>query len=112
MARELLREILEFQVANLDRQDWEFYRCYTYDTGQMPDWVQKAKDLLEQPEVSTLSLKEGNLVKAMSEELNMPTESLVLQSLADELFIRTELAKGKVFYTLDSNGKLMEVQFK
>jgi hypothetical protein len=44
---ELLKEILEHQVANLNNpHGHEFYRCYTYNPGDMPAWVRKAKRLV------------------------------------------------------------------
>ena len=44
--RKLLREILKHQVANLGYCEHEFYSCYTYEHGEMPPWVAKAKALL------------------------------------------------------------------
>lgn len=45
---ELLKEILEHQIANLDNPHGdEFYRCYTYPSGDMPSWVKKAKRLVQ-----------------------------------------------------------------
>lgn len=45
VARKLLKTILDHQVANLN-SDNEFYRCYTYNNNQMPDWVYEAKAFL------------------------------------------------------------------
>ena len=41
----LLEEILAHQVANLGTEH-EFYTCYTYKSGEMPEWVDKAKEAL------------------------------------------------------------------
>lgn len=50
-ACKLLQEILEHQVANLGVPESEFYRCYTYSHGRMPDWVDKAKEIMEQNKI-------------------------------------------------------------
>ncbi len=50
--RKLLREILKHQVANLGSSH-EFYSCYTYEHGEMPPWVAKAKALLHNDQAHT-----------------------------------------------------------
>lgn len=50
--RALLKEILKHQIANLGSKDHEFYSCYTYEHGEMPPWVAKAKALLHNEKVS------------------------------------------------------------
>lgn len=42
----LLDEILDHQIANRGTEN-EYYKCYTYPTGEMPKWVKKAEKLLE-----------------------------------------------------------------
>ena len=44
---QLLEEILNHQVSNRHAgYGYRFYRCWTYPSGGMPDWVGKAEKLL------------------------------------------------------------------
>lgn len=41
-ALEIMNEALSHQIANRDT-DAEFYKCYTYPYGKLPDWVVRTK---------------------------------------------------------------------
>lgn len=46
---ELLNEILDHQIANRHCDPARYtphYKCYTYNTGDMPAWVAKAEKML------------------------------------------------------------------
>jgi hypothetical protein len=44
----VLEEAWEHQMANVGTMH-EFYKCYTYSGGKTPDWIERARKMLEKP---------------------------------------------------------------
>ncbi|MCK5602050.1 hypothetical protein KAR91_09280 [Candidatus Pacearchaeota archaeon] len=53
-----LEEALEHQIANPGSRS-EYYRCYTYRLGELPEWVHKSRNALSDPYIRDM-LKEDS----------------------------------------------------